>query len=150
MRFVEARQRAGGGTQQLEPGIPIANLVQPLAQVGDRLVVRVQEAALRQQRVRERVVNRPFDGVAKLRARHQDGVHVDAVGIERQAPGLHALVIHGDENQIDVGAVPHCVVRQAAAENGRQHGRILTHLCDERVERCGESMPDLSEIHGLR
>jgi hypothetical protein len=45
----------------------------------------------------------------------------------------------------DVGLFPHDVVRQAAAEKGRQDRSILPDAIDQRVERRGE--PLLNRLH---
>ena len=58
-----------------------------VAEVGDRRVVRVEQPALGEERVHERVVQRAFDRLAELGARHEDRVNVHAVGIERTIDG---------------------------------------------------------------
>src|SRR5206468_2975031 len=67
VRLVYHRQRAGCGAQQLQLRVTFADLVQPREKRRDRLVVGVQETALRQQRVHERVVHRALDALAELR-----------------------------------------------------------------------------------
>ena len=41
------------------------------------------------------------------------------------SPALDLLVVDGDQHQVDVGLRPHRVVRQAAAEDGRQDRAYL-------------------------
>ena len=62
----------------------VAELAQPFAQTRDRLVVRVEQPALGQERVHERVLDGAFDRPPELGARHQERVDVDAVGVERK------------------------------------------------------------------
>jgi hypothetical protein len=42
-------------------------------------------------------------------------VHVDAVGVQREAVIGGLFIIDRYQNQINIGFVPDCVVRQAAA-----------------------------------
>jgi hypothetical protein len=88
--------------------------------------------------VHERIGDRAFDGLAELRARHQQRMDVHAVGIQRDIAGLDFLVVNRDQHEIDVRLGPHRVVRQAAAQDGGKDGAILLDLFDQLVEGCGE------------
>ncbi len=96
-----------------------------------------EQPPLGQERMHERVADRPFRGLAELCPRHEDGVDVHPVGIERQVSGLHLLVVDGHEHQIDIRLGPYLVVGQAATEDRRQDRAVLLHLLDERLERLG-------------
>ena len=61
------RQRAGRRAQELHCVSRSPISLQPRAQIGDRLVVRVEQPPLRQKRVHERVADRALDRLAKLR-----------------------------------------------------------------------------------
>ncbi len=52
----------------------------------------------------------------------------------------HGLVVDGHEHQIDVGLLPHRVVRQAAAENRGEDRAVLLHLIDEAGEGAIEAI----------
>ena len=136
------RKRVGRRGEELHLRVALADLVQPGAEGGDGLVMRVEQASLGEQRVHERVADRAFDGLAELRARHQERVDVDAVRIERQVGPFELLVVDGDQHQVDIGLRPDGVVRQAAAEDGRQDRPIPFDLRDEIVERLGELLLD--------
>ena len=73
-----------------------------------------------------------------LRALHQQGMHVDPVGVERHAALPPERVVHRDQEQIDVGLFPDAVVRQAATEERAQNRAITLQLGHEGVERGGE------------
>jgi hypothetical protein len=45
-------------------------------------------------------------------------------------------------HQVDVGLRPDRVVRQAATEDGRQHGAVAFYLLDQRLERAAELLLD--------
>ena len=147
MRLVERRQRARRGSEEGDAAVAIAHLGQRLEQRRDGLVVCVQEAPLREQGVYERVPDRAFDGPAELGARHQEGVDVHAVRIERDAVGLDLPVVDGDEGEVDIGSSPDEVVREAAAEDRREDRLVLANLLDERVERGGEGCANRVGIH---
>ena len=111
--------------------------------LGEALVVRVEQSSLRQERMHERVPQRPFDGSAEIRARHQHGVHVHAVRVQRHTVRRNLLVIDRDEDEVDVGLGPHGVVREAAAQDGGEHGLVAFHLLDECVEGDSEILTDV-------
>ena len=131
-----------GGGEELQQGIAFADFMQAGAERGDGLVVRVQQAPLRQQRVHERIPDRAFDRLTKIGARDQEGVDVDPVGIEREAGPLEFLVVDGHQNEVDIGFCPDGVVGEAPAENGGENGAVLTDLRHEIVERRGEFLAD--------
>ncbi len=82
VRLVDARQRVRRRLQQRQVRIALANRLEPRAQVGDRVVVREQHAALGEKGVHERLVDGAFGQLPELRPLHQHRVHVHAVGIE--------------------------------------------------------------------
>ena len=61
---------------------------------------------------------------------------------------LDLLVVDRHEHQVDVGLRPDRVVRQAAAEDGREDRAVLLHLLDQRVERRGELLLDRQDLAG--
>ena len=138
VRLRDRRERMTARPQELDLPVASADLAQPLAEVRDGLVVRVEQPPFREQRVHERVVERALDDRPKLSARHQKGVHVDPVGIDRDRIGGAFLFVDRHERQVDVGLRPDRIVRQAAAENRGEHRSILPDLLDQRVERSGE------------
>jgi hypothetical protein len=108
----------------------------------------VEQAALGEQRVHERVAQRAFDRPPKLSPGHQDGVHVDAVRRQGHVRRRHSLVINRDEHEVDVGLLPDGVVRQAAAKDGGQHRAVFADLADKDIERIGVAAFDGLEVHG--
>ena len=138
MRLVERPDRVDAHPQRLQLAIALADALQTPAEIGNGLVVRVEQAALGQQRVHERTAQRAFDEPPELRARRQRRVHVEAVGVEGDGPARHLLVVDGHEHQVDIRFFPHGVVRQAAAQDGGQDGAVLADLGDERVEGAAE------------
>ena len=141
VRLVDRRDGPGGGPQKLDLLVAGAELVQPFAQPRDRGVVGVEEAALGEQRVHERVLHRALDHAPELGARNQEGVHVDALGVERHRSGRHFAVVDRHEDEVDVGLRPDGIVGQAAAEERGQDAAILPHLGHEGVEGGGECLP---------
>ena len=73
---------------------------------------------------------------------------VHAVRIEREIRRFHFLVVHGDEHQVDVGPDPDSIVRQAAAQDGREYRAVLLHRVDEAIERRGKPLLNRSLFHG--
>ncbi len=142
MGLVDGRQRARGRGQKLHLGVALANLVEPGAEGGDRLVMRVEQPPFRQQRMHEGIADGAFDRLAELRPRHQECMDVDSVGVKRQARCLQLLIVYRHQRQVDVGLRPDGIVREAAAEDGGQDRAVLFHLRDEDVERLGELLPD--------
>ena len=83
----------------------------------------------------ERVLKRSFDGPPELGPRNQEGVNVDAIGIERDRSGRTTLLSSIVTSiEVDVGLRPDGIVRQAAAEERGQDAPILLDLVDECVE----------------
>ena len=70
------------GTGVGAAGVALADCLEPGVEIRDRRVVRVEEAPLGEERVRERLADRAFDGLPELRARHQEGMDVHAVRIQ--------------------------------------------------------------------
>src|SRR3954452_18049067 len=99
--------------------------------------------------MRKRVVRRPLDALAELGARHQQRVHVDAVGVERRVARVHFPIVDRDQHQVDIRTRPDEIVRQAAAEDRREHRAILFDPIDERVERRREPLPRGLPRHAL-
>ncbi len=83
VRLVDGGERCRGRAQELDLLVARAELVQPFAQPGDRLVVRVQQPPLGEQRVHERVLDGSLDRPPELGARDQERMHVDPIGVER-------------------------------------------------------------------
>ena len=100
-----------------------------------RGIVRVEQPALGQERVHERVADRALDDLPELRARDEQRVDVHAVRVERLVAGRDLLVVDRHQHEIDVGLLPDGVVRQAAAENRRENRAIPLDLLDQRRER---------------
>ena len=140
--LVDGIQRVRAGGEELNLRVALADLVQPGAETGDGLVMGIQQPPLGQQRMHERVADRAFDGLAELGPRHQERVDVHATGVQRQARLLHLLIVDGHQRQVDVGLRPDGIVRQAAAEDGRQDRAVLFHLLHQIVERLGELLLD--------
>ena len=82
--LVDRRQRARRRAEELHLRVALADLAQPGAEIGDRLIVRVEQPPFGQERVHERVADRAFDRLAELRARHEERVDVDPVRVQRQ------------------------------------------------------------------
>ena len=72
VRLVDGRERSGRRAQELDLLVARAELAQPFAQPGDRLVVGVEQPALGEQRVHERVLDRSLDRPPELGARNQE------------------------------------------------------------------------------
>ena len=147
-RLVEGRQRVRRRLEQPHGRVAAAERMERVAEIGDGRVVRIQQAALGEQRVHERVAQRAFDRLTKLRPGHQDGVDVDAVRRQGDVRGRHPFVINRDEHEVDIGLFPDRVMRQAAAEDGGQHGVVFADLTDKDVERFGEATFDGLQVHG--
>jgi hypothetical protein len=92
--------------------------------------------------VHERIPYGAFDGLTELRARYQERVDVDPIRVEREVGLFELLIVDGDQDQVDIGPGPDGVVREAAAEYGRQDRAIPSDLRDEIVERLGELLLD--------
>ena len=140
--FVDVGKRVGRRGEELQQGVALADLMQARAEGGDGLVMRIEQAPLGEQRVHERIAYGAFDGLAELRARDQERVDVDPIRIERQVGLFELLIVNRDQHQVDIGLGPDGVVREAAAEYGRQDRAIPFHLGDEIVERLGEFLLD--------
>src|SRR5262245_13410318 len=95
----------------------------------------------------ERVADRAFDRLAEPRASHKEGVNIHPISIERNIRSVGFLVVYRNENQIDVGSGPYRVVREAAAENGREDRRIHFYLLDECIERFVELLLNRAVPH---
>jgi hypothetical protein len=145
--LVNRRQRVRRRAEELHLPVALAQRAQPGAEVGDRPVVGVEQPALGQERVHERVADRALDHFAELRARQEERVHVDPVRVERQVRPVYLPVVDRDEHQVDVGLRPHGVVGQAAAEDGREDGAVGFHLLDQGIERCGGLSLDGAVVH---
>ena len=61
MGLVDRRQRVRRRAQELHLRVALADLAQPGAEIGDRLIMGVEQPPLGQERVHERVADRPFD-----------------------------------------------------------------------------------------
>src|SRR6185437_7143398 len=96
--------------------------------------MRVQNPALREERMHKRIAKRALGNLAKLGPRHHQRVDVHAVRIESRGASLGLFVIDRHEHQVDIGLIPNPVVRQAAAEDGGQYGAILFYLVDEAID----------------
>ena len=57
-------------------------------------------------------------------------VNVHALGVQGHCRFLDPLLIDGDEHEVDVRLRPHRIVRQAAAQNGRENGAVSLELLD--------------------
>ena len=93
--------------------------------------------------------NEPSTVLRNCGARHEERVDVDAVGVERHVRRRHLLVVDRDEHQVDVGLRPDRVVRQAAAEDGREDGAVPLDLLDQRLEGDGKLLFDGRGLHGV-
>ena len=60
------------------------------------------------------------------------------------------LVVDRHQHEVDVGLRPDGVVRQAAAEDGREDRAVRLHLLDQRVERGGELLLDVRLVNHER
>jgi hypothetical protein len=96
----------------------------------------------------EGVLQRPVDHLAEFRPRHEQGVDVDAIGVEGQVGRLYVFVVDGHEQQIDIGLLPDNVVGEAAAEQDRQDRAIPTDVIDQSVECRREALADRLLIGG--
>src|SRR5215831_400521 len=95
----------------------------------------VKEAPFGEERVLEAIADGTFHGPAELRPGHQQGVYVDPVRVEREAPTGVAFVVYCHQYQVNIGFVPNRVVRKAAAQDRGQDRVIAPYLADQRLER---------------
>jgi hypothetical protein len=98
--------------------------------------------------MRERGSHRALDPLAKLAARKEQGADVRAVGIERQIARVDLAIVDGHEHEVDVGLRPHRVVREAPAEDRREHRAVGPDLFDQPVQRGRELLADQRQVHG--
>ena len=134
VRLVDGRKRPDGGAQELNLLVARAKIAQAFAEPGNRLVVGIQEPTLGEQRMDERVLHGSFDGPPKLGTRYEEGVDVDALGVERDRSRRHLAVVDRHQHEVDVGFRPDGVVGQAAAEERGENAPVLPDLLDEGVE----------------
>ncbi len=71
MSFVDRPQRVRRRAQELYLRVALADFPQPRAEFGDRLIMSVEQPPLGQERVHERVADRPFHRLAELRPRYE-------------------------------------------------------------------------------
>src|SRR5262245_23657584 len=95
----------------------------------------------------EGVVNRAFDRLAELSAWHEERMNVHPVRVKRQSSRGRLLVVNRHEHEVNVGLCPDGVVRQAAAEDGRENGVVLFYLLDERSKRFSELLLGRPVVH---
>ena len=119
--------------QELPLRVAFADIEKSGAETGNRRIVRVEQPSLRQQGMHERIVQRAYHRLAELRARHEKRVHVHSLRVKREIRRIHLLVVDRHDHQVDVGLRPHRVVRQTAAEDGREDRTVPFHLLDKPV-----------------
>src|SRR5262249_43228544 len=85
VRLVQRRQSSGGGIEKRDLYVALADDVELPAQGGDSLIVRVEQAALGQERMNKPIADGAFNEFAKLSARHEQCVYVDSVGVQRES-----------------------------------------------------------------
>ena len=80
-----------------QPCIARADRLEAGAQVRDGVVVREEHAALREERVHEGLVHRTLGELPERGPLHQQRMHVQAVGIERDVRRAGEYVVGRDE-----------------------------------------------------
>src|SRR5262249_12878938 len=126
--FVHGRQHMCCCPEKLQLRITVANRVKSVTEISERGIMRIKQPALRQKRMRERVVSRAFDDFSEFGAGYQQRMNIHAVGIERHVRLLHFLIVDGNEHKVDIRLCPYRVVRKAAAENSREYRAIVSNL----------------------
>ena len=148
--LVDRADRLGCRPEELHLDVACADVAQALAQRRNRVVVRVEQPSLGEQRVDEGIVRRALDHLPELAARDHEHVDVDAVGpglgMKRSVRRLDLPIVDGHEPEIDVRLLPHHVVREAAAEDRRENRLIGLDLFDQAVERGGERRLECSAV----
>src|SRR5262249_33607724 len=129
-RFVHRRQNVNCGAEKLHLRIAVADLCESLAEIRNRRIVRIEQPALRKERVHEGVMNRTFNRLAELRSRHEKRMDVDAARVQRHIGGVELPVVDSYKYQINVRLRPYRVVGEASAENRGNDGTITLDLLD--------------------
>src|SRR5262245_7238318 len=71
---------------------------------------------------------------------------MDVYAVLDQVETLDRLLLAADQDDVDVGLAPDCVMREAAEQDRRDDIAILTYFADERVERGAEQRDSLGEL----
>src|SRR5688572_9668914 len=98
-----------------------------------------------------RVADGSLDGLSEFSARHQKGVDIYVVRVERE-PGVifcETFVVDRYQDKIDIRLLPYFVVGKATAQNGGENRLVALYLLNQLVQSSSKLFLNRSVPHPL-